>query len=202
MSVTIEDVEGQQDYLNLIEGKSNGEKSKITFDLMVECLVKGYVNSPNLSLPHQLASIVGSHSLAYRSIEKHVHGISPNNPLEGICMHPWCVEDVYVFRSCTKCCYKHYELPTLPEGHYYNCRAIAANCTDAYHVAAKKVMLCQKHDTIFDDFYPNLIMARDEEMGEEEEEENSDEKIEKLEYNANLADKVSDYKEYLKNKEN
>ena len=62
------------------------------------------MNSPNLSRPHQLASILGSNFLAYRSIEKHVHVISPNNPLEGICMQPGCVEDVHVFRCISRGC--------------------------------------------------------------------------------------------------
>ena len=202
MNVSIEDG-CEIEYQMMLKEKSEGEKNKINFDLMVECLVKRYINSPNTSSVHGLASIVANHSRAiYRSIEKHIYGISPNNPLEGVCMRPCCTEEVCVFRCCTRCClYRCTKLPGLPEGHYYNCRAIAADCNDLYHVAAKKIMLCQKHDTVYDEFYPNRYAEYNDELKDEKMEEDVIEDW-KIDYNANLANYISDFNEYLKNKRN
>ena len=66
---------------------------------MSECLIKGYVRSPNHTYPHFLASILGNYKMIC-NIEKHVHGINPNNPFDGYRMYRGCPEDVLCFQNC------------------------------------------------------------------------------------------------------
>ena len=63
--------------------------------------------------------------------------------------------------------------------------------------------LCERHNSVFDKFYPHLAVKCENDNTTTDEEFNADDDMcEKLKCNANLADHISVFDEYLKKKRN